>query len=137
MPSILANFMPLRGRSSTVYCPDFQSGSEVIISLCKDLNEMENGLDALAVEISNSCSQMLGYFNNKPIAVIPPIEGPTTAFKESIPKCFKTSFVVAAISSKANFGNSRRYGSSVLGLILAGPVEPKQLPKELAQITKY
>ena len=79
--------MPLSGRSSIEYFPDFQLGSEVIISLCKDLNEMEKGLDALAVEINNSRSQILGYFNNKLIAVIPPIDGPTTAFKESIPKC--------------------------------------------------
>ena len=34
-------------------------------------------------------------------------------------------------------GKSKRQGRSVAGLMLAGPVEPKQEPTALMQMTKY
>src|SRR5690625_5429156 len=41
------------------------------------------------------------------------------------------------MSSMASSGKSRRQGRPVAGLMLAGPVEPMQEPRELMHSTKY
>ena len=70
-------------------------------------------------------------------AVMPPIEGPTIALSASIPRPSITGFIEEAISSMLISGKLSRYLFPDSGSLLEGPDEPKQLPKELTQITKY
>ena len=52
------------------------------------------------------------------------------------PRAFRTSNADSATSSNDNTGKDNRYNDPVLGSTEAGPVDPKQLPRELTQITK-
>ena len=65
------------------------------------------------------------------------IHGPTTAHNCSLPGRYSTSRAEEAMSWVKRSGNDRRYGLPVSGLVLAGPLEPLQLPRELTQMTKF
>ena len=73
----------------------------------------------------------------KASATMPPSDGPTTAANCVTPSETMTSQPARAMSSTAISGKSRRQASPVRGLMDAGPLEPKQLPSELTQTTKW
>src|SRR6185437_1353857 len=67
---------------------------------------------------------------------MPPSEGPMTVSTRWIPSERATSYPARAMSSTERSGNVSRYGRPVAGSAEAGPVDPKQLPRELTQMTK-
>ena len=69
--------------------------------------------------------------------LMPPMEGPTRARSCSIPGFAAPVARWRQYPGSTRSGKRKRYCLPVLGLMLAGPVEPLQLPSELTQMTKF
>ena len=69
-------------------------------------------------------------------ACMPPNDPPMTAAKRAMPKWSATRACACTQSSTVSTGKAAPQGLPVAGLMLAGPVEPKQEPRLLTPITK-
>ena len=67
---------------------------------------------------------------------MPPIEPPITQNSCSMPRWSISATCASTMSPMVITGKSRPHGSPVVGLMLAGPVEPMQPPSTLGQTTK-
>ena len=86
--------------------------------------------------ITTQCAMRSGYCVAHDIACIPPKLPPITAANCLIPKRSAKRTCALTQSSTVNTGKLAPYGKFVFGLMLMGPVEPKQEPKLFTPITK-
>lgn len=96
---------------------------------------MENGSACALPEMLMWLRAMPGASSSTASAVMPPIELPITQASWSMPSARTRSMAAFAPSSIDSSGKCRRYGCPVAGSMLAGPVEPLQLPSELTHTT--
>src|SRR5262245_13715552 len=106
-----------------------------MISRCRDRKAIAKGVERAAAEIEIKLRANPGYKAQNACAVIPPMDGPMTTARDLSPRLLTTSKPPRATSSSASTGNRNRYGSPVAGSTDAGPLDPKQLPRELTQMT--
>jgi hypothetical protein len=97
---------------------------------------MANGDAAAVPEMLTRRRAAPGNCAAKASTTMPPSDGPITVSRRSIPNERIVSKPARAMSSTERSGKVRRYGLPVAGSSDAGPVEPKQLPRELTQMTK-